>query len=108
MTNAEIIDACLITDLPDHQSAARLGDVAVRSPNYLRYWKRLGARKKRISHEQRVEKIQRMQQSDIDIVCDHIIANGDNSQIGKVRKGILERFSKHLEEARDGRAPATV
>jgi len=79
----------------------------VRLPNCLRYWKRLGAHKKRIPHEQRLRKIQRTPQSDIESVCDHIIANGDNSQVGKVPTRILERFSKHLEEARDGRALAT-
>ena len=61
-----------------------------------------------MSHEQRVEKIQRMPQSDIEIVCDHIMANCDNSQVGRVPNRILERLSKHLEEARDGRAPATA
>jgi hypothetical protein len=49
-----------------------------------------------------------MPQSDIEIVCDHTISNGDNSQVGKVLDRILERFSKHLEEARDGRALATA
>jgi hypothetical protein len=49
-----------------------------------------------------------MPQSDIETVCDHIIANRDNSQVGKVLDHMLERFSKHLEEARDRRALGTA
>lgn len=41
-----------------------------------------------------------MPQSDIETVCDHIIANRDNSQVRKVPHRNLERFSKHLESVR--------
>ena len=90
------------------QSLTTVGGAPVRAPTSVYYSQRLAAHLQQILHGERLQVIRHMSQSDIETVCDHIVANRVNFQVGKVPHGILERFSKHLEEARDGRALATA
>ena len=94
--------------LVHRQSLTTVGGAPVRAPTSVHYSQKLAARLQQILHGERLQVIRHMPQSDIETVCDNILAHRVNSQVGKVPHRILERFSKHLEEARDGRALATA